>query len=139
MNLDRMLPSSVRQFTSCLKGTQVKSNCKIKRNILIGGSLHDMKHSSLRLGQRFYHCKTSVYGYNATLHQKRIEQNVDPKEFGYESLPRQRAAQPNLYRYVEAYRTHGHKIAQTNPVKPPEAELPSYLFYSSLFCQFLLE
>ena len=69
---------------------------------------------------RLYHCKTSVYGFNASLQKRRAEEALDPKSHGFEELPQQRAAQPNLHRFVDAYRKHGHKIANTNPVKPPK-------------------
>lgn len=76
---------------------------------------------------RLYHCKTSVYGFNASLQKRRAEEVLDPKSHGFEELPQQRAAQPNLHRFVDAYRRHGHKIANTNPVKPPCEEIPDIL------------
>ena len=76
---------------------------------------------------RLYHCKTSVYGFNASLQKRRAEEALDPKSHGFEELPQQRAAQPNLHRFVDAYRRHGHKIANTNPVKPPCEEIPDIL------------
>ena len=76
---------------------------------------------------RLYHCKTSVYGFNASLQKRRAEEALDPKSHGFEKLPQQRASQPNLHRFVDAYRRHGHKIANTNPVKPPCEEIPDIL------------
>ena len=127
--LREILPVSARHSTICVKEPQIKLTPN-SHNKILGRCSLDMKSSYLNIrviSQRLYHCKTSVYGYNAILHQKRKDQNADPKEYGYEKIPHQRAAQPNLYRFVEAYRNHGHKIAQTNPVKAPESEVPSVL------------
>ena len=77
--------------------------------------------------KRLYHCKTSVYGFNASLHLKRNEENANPKNHGLDNVSHKRAAQANLHRYVEAFRRHGHKIANTNPVKPRISELPNIL------------
>ena len=76
---------------------------------------------------RLYHCKTSVYGFNAALQKQRKDEILDPNNHGFAELPQKRAAQANLQRYIDAYRKHGHKIAQTNPVKPHNSELPDIL------------
>ena len=68
---------------------------------------------------RSYHSQTGVYGYNAPLHQKLKEAKPD-LNLEIEA----RKANPNLYRYVEAFRLHGHKAAHTNPTKNPSKSLP---------------
>ena len=95
--LREILPVSARHSTICVKEPQIKLTPN-SHNKILGRCSLDMKSSYLNIrviSQRLYHCKTSVYGYNAILHQKRKDQNADPKEYGYEKTPHQRAAQPN--------------------------------------------
>jgi len=71
---------------------------------------------------RNYHSKTGVYGYNAPLHND-IKERLASTD-GLDNEMSARRANPNLYRYVEAYRLHGHKSSRTNPTKQPSGTLP---------------
>jgi len=71
---------------------------------------------------RLYHSKTGVYGYNAPLHDQTKERLASVE--GLDEEIEARRANPNLYRYVEAYRLHGHKSSHINPTKPPSGDLP---------------
>ena len=64
-----------------------------------------------------YHSKVGVYGYNAPLHNE-IKEKIASTD-GLESEIEARRTNPNLYRYVEAYRLHGHKSSHINPTKQP--------------------
>ncbi|KAJ1528513.1 hypothetical protein ONE63_006920 [Megalurothrips usitatus] len=72
---------------------------------------------------RQYHCRTGVHGYRPRqdrpfqLDAKKVEARIN---------------QSNFYRLVDAFRTHGHKVAGTNPYQlspngaVPELELARY-------------
>ena len=65
-----------------------------------------------------YHSKVGVYGYNAPLHAQVKEKSAADGGLT-ESEIEARRTNPNLYRYVEAYRLHGHKSSYINPTKQP--------------------
>ena len=125
-----LVPTTTKILPSCSETNYGISKNKNGINTLLGKTnlvTRRCSPNSSFNSNRLYHCKTSVYGFNASLQLKRNEENADPKNHGLDNLSYKRAAQPNLHRYVEAFRRHGHKIANTNPVKPRISELPNVL------------
>eukprot|EP00093_Oithona_nana_P000805 00805.XXX_1039_731_1 [CDS] Oithona nana genome sequencing. len=56
---------------------------------------------------RSYHCDGKVYGYNALGWKERRERAKSDVSIDYEA----KAKNSNLYRYIEAFRKHGHKCS----------------------------
>jgi len=61
---------------------------------------------------RSYYCDGKVYGYNALGWKERKERAKSDVSIDYEA----KAKNSNLYRYIEAFRRHGHKCSKINPV-----------------------
>ena len=124
----RSLPTrGIRSITWPYKGRVVGSNIETDIPTLICKRDQITMSHIVRPGQliinRLYHCKTSVYGFNAALQHKRKSAALDYTSHGFDGLASTRAIEANLYRFVEAYRKHGHKIASTNPARPPISEI----------------
>ncbi|XP_026279929.2 2-oxoadipate dehydrogenase complex component E1 isoform X1 [Frankliniella occidentalis] len=73
-----------------------------------GQQLQRLRHQA---GLRAYHCQTGVHGY-----RPRREEPFQLERKNTEA----RVKQSNFYRLVEAFRTHGHKVAGTNPYRLSE-------------------
>ncbi|KAJ9601546.1 hypothetical protein L9F63_000289 [Diploptera punctata] len=87
--------------------------------IVLQTSYNDTFSCNIRNGfnlKKWYHSKTGVYGYRP--HKKHAFQDAR------DSL-QSRINQSNFYRLVTAYREHGHKKANINPISiAPESEIP---------------
>ncbi|XP_040582261.1 probable 2-oxoadipate dehydrogenase complex component E1 homolog [Lepeophtheirus salmonis] len=68
--------------------------------------------SSIR---RWYETKTSVFGHAY------IDDDKKCFEFMSEQVQAKRSANPNVYRFVDAFRKHGHRFASINPLEDPKS------------------
>lgn len=80
---------------------------------------------------RLYHCRTGVHGYRPRPRPRPRLDEAEPLSLAREKVEA-RIKQSNFYRLVDAFRSHGHKVAATNPYRlstvpaVPELELERY-------------
>ncbi|KAG1667324.1 putative 2-oxoglutarate dehydrogenase E1 component DHKTD1, mitochondrial [Nymphon striatum] len=70
-------------------------------------------HNKSALYRAFYHSQQGVYGYKPEQIASAFE--VD------DEVSKNRAQNPNLYRFICAYRDHGHRLAELDPLKLMQA------------------